>query len=69
MSAFSNRTEALTAFFPRFPPEELSEAPSRLLLWLDRQRQRDHLAQLEDWQLDDIGISRSEALMESRRWD
>ena len=69
MSASSNRTEALTAFFPRFPPEDLSEAPSRLRLWLDRQRQRTRLAQLEDWQLDDIGISRSEALMESRRWD
>ena len=69
MGAFSHTTEALTAFFPRFPPEQLSEAPSRLLHWLDRQRQRARLAQLEDWQLDDIGISRSEAEAESRRWD
>lgn len=69
MGAFSQTTEARTAFFPHFPPEGLSKAPSRVLLWLDRQRQRARLAQLEDWQLDDIGISRAEAVKESRRWD
>lgn len=58
-----------TAFFPRFPLEEPPSALSRLLAWLDRQAQRARLAQLENWQHDDIGISRTEAVMESRRWD
>lgn len=69
MSAISQEFAPRTAFFPRFPPEELSHASSRLLLWLDRQRQRARLAEFEDWRLDDIGISRLAAVTESRRWD
>lgn len=69
MSAMRQPAIVRTAFFPRFPPEGLAQAPSRLLRWLDRQRQRTRLAQLEDWQLEDIGVSRSEAEAESRRWD
>jgi uncharacterized protein YjiS (DUF1127 family) len=68
MRAFP-RTTTPTTFFPSFPPEEQEQLSSRLLLWLDRQRQRAHPVQLENWQLDDIGISRFEAVMESRRWD
>lgn len=69
MTAFSRTIEACTTFFLRFPPEGLSNAPSRLLPWLDRQRQRARLAQLEDWRIEDIGISHSEAMMESGRWN
>ena len=69
MSAVFQEFAPRTAFFPRLPPEELTEAQSRLLLWLNRQRQRARLAELEDWQLDDIGVSRSAAVTESRRWD
>lgn len=69
MSVLGQATAARTAFFPRFPPEELAQASSWLLVWLDRQRQRARLAQLEDWHLEDIGVSRAEAMMESRRWD
>ena len=57
------------AFFPRFPPEVLGRAPSRLLAWLDRQRQRAALAQLDDRLLDDIGVTRDEAADEIRRWE
>ncbi len=57
------------AFFPHFPPEVLVRAPSRLLAWLDRQRQRAALALLDDRLLDDIGVTRGEAAAESRRWD
>lgn len=69
MGAFPKTIAPRTVFLPRFPPEELSTASSRLLRWLDRQHQRAQLAKLEDWQLDDIGVSRIDAAMESRRWD
>jgi uncharacterized protein YjiS (DUF1127 family) len=57
------------AFFPRFLVEADRRRLSRVLAWLDRQRQRAHLAQLEDRLLDDIGVSRRDAVAESRRWD
>jgi uncharacterized protein YjiS (DUF1127 family) len=56
------------AFFPRFPIEARQRRRS-ILLWLDRQRQRAQLAQLDDRLLDDIGVSRIDADTESRRWD
>lgn len=58
-----------TAFFPRFPPEAMRRAPSRLLYWLDRQHQRAALAELDDRLLADIGVSRAAAKAEARRWD
>lgn len=57
------------AFFPQFPPEVLVRRPSRLLAWLDRQRQRAALARLDDGMLDDIGVTRDEATAEIRRRD
>lgn len=36
-------------------------------LWMARSRQRKQLAQLEDYQLEDIGISRSQALAEAAK--
>ena len=57
------------ALFPQFPPDVLVCAPSRLLAWLGRQRQRAALVSLDDRLLDDIGVTRSEAAAESRRWD
>ncbi|MGE0117054.1 MAG: DUF1127 domain-containing protein [Dongiaceae bacterium] len=53
------------AFFPRFPVETDRRRRSRVLAWPGRQRQRAHLAQLEDRLLDDIGVSPRDA----RRWD
>lgn len=57
------------ALFPRFPPEVLEQAPSRLAVWSDRQRQRAALARLDDRLQKDIGVGRKEADVESRRWD
>lgn len=44
---------------------------SSVFSWLNFRRQQRHLARLEDHILDDIGLTRSEALEESRRieWD
>lgn len=58
-----------TAFYPRFPPEAMRRASSRVLRWLDRQRQRAALADLDDRLLWDIGVSRAAARAEARRWD
>jgi uncharacterized protein YjiS (DUF1127 family) len=44
-------------------------ASDRLILWLDRQRQRIHLSLLDDRLLEDIGVTRQNAEVESRRWD
>ena len=38
-----------------------------LLVWAQRARQRRQLAELSDRQLDDVGISRSEAMDEARK--
>jgi uncharacterized protein YjiS (DUF1127 family) len=54
----------------RFAPYlSRSARPTALAHWLDRQRQRVHLARLDDYLLDDIAVSRFEAVMEARRWD
>ncbi|MEQ8862252.1 MAG: DUF1127 domain-containing protein [Thalassobaculum sp.] len=58
-----------TAFSPRLPPEATQQAASRVLRWLDRQRQRAALAELDDRLLADIGVNRASAEAESRRWD
>ncbi|MAW86262.1 MAG: hypothetical protein CMJ42_07015 [Phyllobacteriaceae bacterium] len=58
-----------TIFFPHFPPQAVRQAPSRVLRWLDRPRQRAALAELDDRLLDDIGVSRWAAETEARRWD
>jgi uncharacterized protein YjiS (DUF1127 family) len=64
-----NQTTLQKAFFPRFPPVATSRAPSPLLAWVDRQRQRAALARLEDRMLDDIGVTRAEAAAEALRHD
>ena len=56
-------------FFPHFPPEVLEQAPSRLMAWADRQRQRAALARMDDRLLRDVGITRLEATAECRRRD
>lgn len=54
----------------RFAPFLKIEAEQNIfLLWLDRQRQRIHLSKLDLRLLQDIGVSRSAAEMEARRWD
>lgn len=69
MSVTRAQIGSATAFFPRFPPETMRQAPSRALSWLDRQRQRAALAELDDRLLADIGVSRAAAEAEARRWD
>lgn len=64
-----DRTTSPRGFFPHFPPVVLVPVPSRLLAWADRQRQRAALARLEGRMLDDIGVTRAEALAEARRHD
>jgi uncharacterized protein YjiS (DUF1127 family) len=58
-----------TSHYPRFPPETIRRATSRILGWLDRQRQRAALAELDDRLLLDIGVSRAAADVEVSRWD
>ncbi len=41
---------------------------SFILEWLDRQRQRIYLAELDQRLLDDIGVSRMAAEEEARKW-
>ncbi len=54
----------------RFAPYlSRSAGPTALALWLDRQRQRTQLLRLEDHLLDDIAVSRVEAIREAQRWD
>ena len=52
-------------FVPVIPAPSLANA---LAAWLDRQQQRIHLSDLDDRMLNDIGVSRSEAVREARRW-
>lgn len=63
------RITLMKAFYPRFPPEVMVAAPSRLLAWADRQHQRATLARLEDRMLADIGVTRAEATAEALRND
>ena len=63
------QTRSLNTFFPHFPPLAQSSAPSPLLAWADRQRQRAALARLEDRMLDDIGVTRGQPNTEARRRD
>jgi uncharacterized protein YjiS (DUF1127 family) len=54
----------------RFAPSvSRSIGPTALALWLDRQRQRVHLLRLDQHLLEDIAVSRVEAIREARRWD
>lgn len=53
-----------TGFFPWW----FLEHQPGLMEWLDRQRQRARLAQLEARMLDDIGVTRAAAEQECRLW-
>lgn len=55
------------AGFARFAPVHVGG--SAVAAWLDRQRQRVHLARLDARLLADIGVSRGEADREARRRD
>jgi uncharacterized protein YjiS (DUF1127 family) len=52
-------------WFHRLSPARLIDL---LSLWCERAAQRRRLAQLDDRMLRDIGVSRSEAWCESRKW-
>ncbi len=39
-----------------------------LVTWPERRRQRRHLGELADHQLRDIGLTRSQARLEMKRW-
>ena len=60
---------AVPSFAPLPPPERRDGPLEPLLAWLDRQSQRAALAELDDRLLDDIGVSRAEALSECNRFD
>ncbi len=46
----------------------LERMPEQLLLWLDRSRQRRHLAAMNDHMLRDIGLSRADISAETQKW-
>jgi uncharacterized protein YjiS (DUF1127 family) len=46
----------------------LRHLPDQLLVWLDRSRQRRVLGAMDDRMLRDIGVSRSAAFAETRKW-
>lgn len=56
-----NQPPSSIRFAPHLSP---STGPTDLAIWFDRQRQRIHLSRL-----DDIAVSRIEAVREARRWD
>jgi uncharacterized protein YjiS (DUF1127 family) len=55
-----------SGFAPVPPPEMRASVLMWLIDWLDRQHQRAVLAELDDRLLDDIGVTREEAIRESR---
>lgn len=57
-----------SAFFPRFPPEWPEQPPSVITRWIDQQRQRSALVELDDRLLADISVTRVEAQREAARW-
>ena len=60
--SLSSHTVARTA-----EGDGLRRLAATIELWRQRHRQRHQLSLLDDWQLDDIGINRSEALREARK--
>jgi uncharacterized protein YjiS (DUF1127 family) len=57
-----------SAFAPLPPDEPRPTLVARAVAWVVRQQQRAALAALDDHQLADIGVTRAEAIRESRRW-
>jgi uncharacterized protein YjiS (DUF1127 family) len=45
----------------------IGDLNERLLLWINRHRQRNILREMDDHMLKDIGISRADALAESKK--
>lgn len=65
----ANRFAPPLDYRPGFAPfRPRPTEPGFLLLWLDRQRQRAHLAELDDRLLKDIGVSRPQAIEEATQW-
>lgn len=60
---------SIVDYNPRLPPWRVAPAPSRVLAWSERLRQRAALARLDDRLLADVGLSQEVAAAESRRWD
>jgi len=48
--------------------ETVRSAWRAVVRWMDRQRQRKHLRQLDDHLLRDIGVTRIQARREASRW-
>ncbi len=55
-------------FAPMPPVQPRPSLLTRVVRWLRRQEQRGQLAGLDDRLLSDIGVSRADAVRESRRW-
>lgn len=56
------------AFAPPPPDHPCPTLVRHIVVWLARQHQRAALVGLDDQQLADIGVTRAEAIRESRRW-
>ena len=46
----------------------LQRVPDRLLIWLERSRQRRHLGTIDDRMLRDLGLTRADAWAETQKW-
>ncbi len=64
------RSTAAVAVLPPLSAPETPPAPTllaRVRVWMQRSRQRRTLAELDDFRLKDIGLTRAEALAEARK--
>jgi uncharacterized protein YjiS (DUF1127 family) len=52
---------------PVLPERWLGRAYEQLLIWLERSRQRQHLAMLSDHMLKDIGLTRADVAAEASK--
>ena len=62
------RSPAVARLWVAWLASRLQRLPHRLPVWLDRSRQRRDLGAMDDRMLRDIGVSRSAAFAETRKW-
>ena len=61
------RADVRTNDIQRFSPFDLTQIRQTMATWLRRARTRRQLAAMDNWMLQDIGISRSAALYEASK--
>ncbi len=62
-----HKAEQLSATSDQSSGRGLARVSAVLMLWINRSRQRRALSHMQDYLLKDIGISRVDALQESRK--